>query len=206
MKSKPTKAEIILGLLRKEKDEETLIEAIRDVNLLGPTLSVINGLVDQGLIDAYAIGGGAAVLYYCEPVLTDDFDVFCHFPGRGTLIDPSPVFEYLREKGYVFESQDKIVIGGVPVQFIAPAAGGLTEEAVENALEIVVQGERTRIFAPEYLLANMIDLGRPKDRAKISIMMDEAGGATVDRKKLKKILARYKLTAKWNRFFPEFKL
>jgi hypothetical protein len=70
--------------------------AISSVSLIAPVLEVLNKLRDNRLLVDYAIGGGIAVLYYTEPVLTYDFDVICVFPESGLLVDPSPVFEYLR--------------------------------------------------------------------------------------------------------------
>ncbi len=69
---------------------------ISSVSLIAPVLRVINQLRDNRLLEDYAIGGGIAVLYYTEPVLTYDFDVICVFPETGLLVDPSPVFEYLK--------------------------------------------------------------------------------------------------------------
>lgn len=92
------------------------------------TLKVFNELERTGLIRRYVIGGGIAVLFYAEPILTYDLDVFyllpvCHPPAagrsgspaeRGGLITLSPIYEYLQKKGYSVQ-EEHIVIEGIPV-------------------------------------------------------------------------------------------
>lgn len=39
-------------------------------------LKTINTLKEKGLIKDYAIGGGYALNYYIEPILTFDLDIF----------------------------------------------------------------------------------------------------------------------------------
>ena len=108
------------------------------------TLKVFNELEKTGLIRRYVIGGGIAVLFYAEPILTYDLDVFCLLPvcpppaagrpaERGGLITLSPIYEYLQKKGYSVQ-EEHIVIEGIPVRFI-PAYNELVEEAVEKARE-----------------------------------------------------------------------
>ncbi len=80
------------------------------------TLKVLNDMVEMGLIKQYAIGGGIAVLYYTEPVLTYDLDVFCLLPAdKSELITLSPIYEYLQKKGYR-EDGEHIIVEGIPVQ------------------------------------------------------------------------------------------
>lgn len=84
------------------------------------TLKVVNGLKNKGLINDYAIGGGIAALFYIEPFLTYDLDVFIISVERTdekNLIVLSPIFDYLKSKGYSWKGEH-IIIEGVPVQFI----------------------------------------------------------------------------------------
>ncbi|MCL0089411.1 hypothetical protein M1O54_03535 [Dehalococcoidia bacterium] len=111
------------------------------------TLKVFNELEKTGQIRRYVVGGGIAVLFYAEPILTYDLDVFCLLPvcsppaagrsgspaERGGLITLSPIYEYLQKKGYSVQ-EERIVIEGIPVRFI-PAYNELVEEAVEKARE-----------------------------------------------------------------------
>jgi hypothetical protein len=166
-------------------------------NVLGPVLRVLNELVTGGFLGEYAIGGGVGVLYYVEPVLTYDFDVVCHFPGEGPLIDPSPLFGELRRRGFVFGEEDRVLISGVPVQFI-PAEPGLMEEALQAAVGVRIDNVPTRILTLEYLMANMLRLHRPKDRAKLALIA-ESHSNCYDTRVLKEILDRHGLLEKWNR-------
>jgi hypothetical protein len=158
----------------------------------------MNDLLTKHMLVDYVIGGGVAVLYYTEPVLTYDFDIICVFPHSGTLIDPTPVFDYLKSKGYLFGKEDRITIEGVPVQFI-PTSEGLVEEAVENAVNVTISGVNTKILSVEYLVAIMLQLNRPKDRAKIDLLMNNDEVA-IDNSKMQQIVSKYDLTKKWERF------
>ncbi|MBI4548699.1 MAG: hypothetical protein HY707_12005, partial [Ignavibacteriae bacterium] len=117
------------------------------------TLKVINELREKNLIEDYAIGGGIATLFYTEPFLTYDLDVFMTLPRKmkeKNLISLSPIFDYLKKKGYSWKGEH-IVIGGIPVQFIPVDA--LEEEAVRHAREMKYRGVTTRVLTPEYLMA-----------------------------------------------------
>jgi hypothetical protein len=172
--------------------------AISSVSLIAPVLEVLNKLRDNRLLVDYAIGGGIAVLYYTEPVLTYDFDVICVFPESGLLVDPSPVFEYLRNEGYVFGKEDRVDIKGIPVQFI-PASKGLVEEALKNAVNVTISGVETRILTVEYLIAIMLQLNRPKDRAKVDLLINNEE-VIHDAAKLQDLLINHGLISKWQRF------
>jgi hypothetical protein len=135
-------------------------------------------------------------------VLTYDFDVVCHFPGAGTLIDPSRLFAELRRRGFTFGQEDRILIEGVPVQFI-PAEPGLLEEALGQALPVVIEAVPTRVLRLEHLMANLLRLHRPKDRAKLALIAENPP-AVLDRAKLTDLLARYGLLEKWQQNYePE---
>jgi hypothetical protein len=168
-------------------------------SVLGPVLQVLRELVESGLLVEYAIGGAVGVLYYIEPVLTYDFDVVCHFPGGGPLIDPGPLFADLKRRGYVFGEEDRVVIEGVPVQFI-PAEPGLLEEALQNAVAVEIEGVSTRVLTLEHLMANMLKIHRPKDRAKLALIVESHRGA-FDQDVLDEVLGRHGLEAKWERHY-----
>ena len=166
--------------------------------ILGKPLQVINQLVAENLLLNYAIGGGVAALYYTEPVLTYDFDIICRFPSQGDLIDPSPVYNKLKKLGYNFGVEDRVMVEGVPLQFI-PASRGLMEEALDNALSVTICGVNTRILRVEYLAAIMLNLYRPKDRAKLDLIVNNKS-VPFDHGLFKNILKRYDLNEKWKRF------
>ena len=159
------------------------------------TLKVINGLKKKGLIIDYAIGGGIAALFYIEPFLTYDLDVFI-IPTKGInqkgLILLSDVFDYLRSKGYSWKGEH-IIIEGIPVQFIP--VDELEKEAVECAREIEYEGVRTKVVTPEYLMVILLRAGRRKDIEKVERLLEQT---EIDRNLLNKILKRFNLEEKFN--------
>lgn len=157
------------------------------------TLKVVNELKKKGLIEDYAIGGGIATIFYVEPFLTYDLDIFI-IPSkkerRKNLILLSPIFDYLENKSYYWRGEH-IVIEGIPVQFIP--ADELEEEAVRKAKQIKYKGVRTKVTTPEYLTSILLRAGRKKDMGKIEKLLEQA---KVDKKKLKGILRRHGLSEK----------
>ncbi len=159
------------------------------------TIRAINGLKKESLIEDYAIGGGIAAIFYIEPFLTYDLDVFViptQKEKEGSVILLTPIFDYFRNMGYSFKGEH-IVIEGVPVQFIP--ADELEEEAVRNGKQIEYEGVETKVLPPEYLVAILLRAGRKKDIAKVESLLQQA---KVNRKRLKDILRRYGLSDKLN--------
>ncbi len=159
-------------------------------------LKVLNNLEKKGLLERYAIGGGIAVLFYVEPVLTYDIGVFCILPTeREGLITLSPIYEYLQKKGCKVDGEH-IVIVGIPVQFI-PAYNKLVEEALNAAVEIKYKKTQTRIVRAEHLMAIMLQTYRPKDRERMLLILEEI---QIDMLYLESILERHGLQEKWHKF------
>lgn len=160
------------------------------------TLKVLNELKKKNLITDYAIGGGIAALFYIEPFLTYDLDVFIisskkEDKKKEEIISLSPIFDYLNRRGYSWKGEH-IDIEGIPVQFIP--ADELEEEAVKNAREVKYERIKTKIITPEYLIAILFRAGRKKDTEKIEKLLEQAD---IDRKKLNNILKKYGLIEKF---------
>jgi hypothetical protein len=159
------------------------------------TLLVLNDLKKKGIIIDYAIGGGMGIVFYIEPILTYDLDVFI-LTGNGTDLQPlTSLYRYLKNLGYQ-PKQEQIVIEGIPVQFL-PAFNGLLNEAVSKARRIDYQGTQARVMTVEHLLAVMLQTGRAKDRERFLKVLDEA---EIDRPKLSRILKRYELLEKYRKW------
>jgi len=162
------------------------------------TIQIINDLEDEGIIDGYALGGATALLFYAEPALTFDVDIFIFLPGdedgKG-FVDLSPLYEALATKGYSAE-KEHVVIEGIPVQFI-PVYNVLVREAVNQAATKEYEDVKIKVLRIEHLLAIMIDTDRPKDRERIGKLLDEV---TFDRECLESILDRHSLRKKWEKF------
>ena len=164
------------------------------------TLKVINELERKGIIEGYAIGGGIAVVFYVEPILTYDLDVFVLLPKtEDRIVSVSPIYEFLREKGYK-EQQEHVLIEGVPVQFI-PVYNDLVEEAVKEAQEIKYGRTKTRVVRAEHLLAIMLQTYRPKDKARMTQLLEEG---EIDPHYLSEVLGRHGLHKKWDAFKRTF--
>lgn len=158
------------------------------------TLKVINELKEKGLIDDYALGGGIAALFYIEPFLTYDLDLFILISEerkQGGVILLSPLFEYLEKKGYSWKGEH-IIIEGIPVQFIP--ADELEEEAVRNAKEIEYEGIKTKVIMPEHLITILLRVERKKDMEKIGRLLEQT---EVNKERLGDILQRYNLREKF---------
>lgn len=158
------------------------------------TLRVINALEAEKIIGRYAIGGAVGVIFYAEPTVTFDLDIFCYLQHtEGGLINLGPLYDYLvGKKGYEAKGEH-IVIEGVPVQFLEPGTD-LVKEALDNAIERDFAGVPTRVFSYEYLLAIMVETGRNKDKSRIAHALESA---TPDMATLNQILAKHGLVNKW---------
>ena len=158
------------------------------------TIKIINELQKEGLIKNYAIGGGIATIFYTEPFLTYDLDVFIIPSEKGkekNLFLLAPIFDYLEDKGYQWKGEH-IIIEGMPVQFIP--VDKLEEEGVTNAEEIKYEGVKTKVMKPEYLISVLLRAGRKKDIEKIEKLLEQT---KIDMKKLEDILNKHGLSEKF---------
>lgn len=162
---------------------------------------MLNQMERENVIERYAIGGAVAATFYLEPVSTLDVDVFVAFKPEGerVVVSPGPIFDYLKKFGCRVEGE-YIVISGWPVQFL-PANGPLLEEALANAAEIDVEGNRARVFGAEYLAAIALQTGRAKDKARL-LQFVEAG--VLKSATFEAVIARHDLKEKWAKFATQF--
>jgi len=161
------------------------------------TLEVINELKQQHLIKEYAIGGAIAALKWTEPFFTRDLDIFI-IPeikiSKENIFDLSPVYEYLKNRGYDKWTGQWLIVEGVPLEFIP--AEGVAAEAVENAVETDYEGVRTRVMSAEYLIALFLIASREKDIMKIRLLLEQT---SINKELLKDILERYHLLEKFEK-------
>jgi len=153
-------------------------------------LKVLNELEREGVIARYAIGGAVGAIFYMEPFLTYDLDVFVLLPqSTGGLLTLSPIYEALKRKGCE-EEGECILVAGMPVQFL-PAYNPLLEEALSEARDMRYSDTVTRVLRPEHLAAIMVQTGRDKDRQRFSTFMQEVEQET---DYLRGLLERHQLT------------
>lgn len=151
---------------------------------LADVFRTLNDLHEAGLFAEYAVGGGMAVLFYAEPVRTYDVDVFIFLPPQsGFLIDMTPLYRALSERGF-FPDAEHILVHGVAVQFL-PAYNPLVEEAVANARICDYEGVSVRVIGPEYLIALALQTGGSKRRLRAETMIEQGAA---DEEKLQAIL------------------
>lgn len=169
---------------------------------MAETLTVLNKLVDDGVIDTYAIAGAVAAYYYIEPTLTEDLDVLIALDRTDTsgLLTLAPILSALGSMGYAEFRDEGIVIGDWPVQFL-PVANALDAEALRTAIttDVPIEGHvfKTRVLLPEYLVAKALEVGRSKDYVRIIQFIEDKA---VDMARLHDILQRSGLEQKWDRF------
>ena len=160
---------------------------------------IINEMQTQGIVERYAIGGAVGATFYLEPVATLDVDVFVVFPQRGPLIDPSPVFDWLRAHGGKMEGE-YVILEQTPVQFLA-AGTPLVQEALIEAVIADVEGTPVRVFTAEHLAAIALEVGRAKDKARLLQFVEEGA---IQLPALEAIVARHGLVDRWQTFQSQF--
>jgi hypothetical protein len=161
------------------------------------TLKVINELQEKGIIKKYAIGNGSAAVFYIEPLVVNDIDIFYvpldendGFPFISTL------YEYLIKRGFC-SKKSYIVIEGTPVQFL-PVFNKLIAEAVNEAAEIKYKNVEIKVTKLEYLIAIMLQTFNPKDKDKERLLKLMAK-AEFDRELLGKIIEKFNLELRFRR-------
>lgn len=168
-------------------------------------IQVINRMEADGVINNYAIGGGIAAVYYLEPYQTDDIDVFIPAVavavGQAGLISLEPIYSYLKNLGYL-PVREGVLIEDWLVQFL-PAFESIQEEAISQSRHVTYGKTETKIFAPEYLAAELLRSGRRKDHARV---IDLIEGNHVDMRILRELVSRHGLAGEWKMFAKQFQL
>lgn len=157
---------------------------------------ILEQLLADGTISRYAIGGATAAGFHGEPLATRDIDVFVFLePVQGSLlISLEPLYERLKTMGFDQFEDEGLLIHGYPVQFLS-AAPGLETEAVQECMLAEWETHRIRVMRPEYLAAIALQVGRPKDRARLVYLVELP---QFDRAAFLDILNRHQLVTKWN--------
>lgn len=154
----------------------------------------LSGMKQLGLIKGYALGGATALVYYFEPVQTQDIDVFILLSDdKSPLVNLSPIYSYLAENGVSFE-KEYVLISGIPVQLLVPY-NSLVQEAVITAPLVDFMDTKVHIPTLEYLMAIMVQTGRAKDKARLDELFKFPN--LFDVNKFENLLERFSLTEKW---------
>ena len=110
-----------------------------------------------------------------------------------------PFFEYLVKRGYNVSGQ-YIQVGELMVDFIG-VFNPLTEEALDQSIEVSVYGIHAHVLRPEYLLAIALQTGRLQDLRKVEKLYQESD---LDGAHLDDIINRHNLVRKWNEFKKQY--
>ena len=164
-------------------------------------IAVLNGMVQDGVLEGYAIGGAVGATFYLEPVATVDLDVFVRLgasPGK-LIANPQPIFAYLAARGHKMEGE-YVWIGDWPVQFLG-LPGALGEEAYREAKSMEVAGTAVRVFSPEHLALIALQTGRAKDKARLLSFIEVSA---IEMVRFENIVSRHGLTQQWDTFRAEF--
>jgi predicted nucleotidyltransferase len=76
-------------------------------------------------------------------------------------------------------------------------ADELEKEAAEMARIVEYEGVKTKVIAPEYLVAILLRAGRKKDREKIEKLLQQA---EIDKKELQNILDKFGLRERFGSY------
>jgi len=136
----------------------------------------LNELKRKGVIKDYAIGGGYAVNYYLEPILTYDLDIFVLMT---TDKEYSELYQYFRSRKYQIKNVH-IILEGMPVQFLPSFISPLIDEAIKQAKRIRVKGTPSKVLTVEYLIATLLMAFRPKDKMVIPHLLEQADMRLLD--------------------------
>ena len=159
---------------------------------------ILEQLLQERVINRYAIGGATAAGFHGEPLATRDIDVFVFLdpPDGSLLVTLGPVFRRLSDLGFNEFEEEGLLVHDFPVQFLS-ASPGLETEAVENAMVAEWDTHRLRVMRPEYLAAIALSVGRPKDRARLVYLAELP---IFDFVSFRQILVRYKLSDLWHQW------
>ena len=164
------------------------------------TLIAINSLLNSGILNKYAIAGGMAQFYYIEPSVTYDLDLIVNIDSEENALTPlSQIYAWAEKNNYLTDNEH-IMIEGIPVQFL-PEYNPLVSEALANSRNISLFEVDTYILEPEYLMAIMLQTGRPSDHERLIRFFSEADP---DLRKFKTIINKFGLEKKYDVFRRRF--
>lgn len=157
-------------------------------------IKALNQLVENNLIEDYAIGGAIGAAFYIEAVRTEDVDFFVVLKPEDdkSFLPFKNIYPFLIEKHGGIENKEHIIIGNWPIQLL-PVHNDLLKEALKDSRECTFQGEKTKVLSPEYICALALQLGRTKDYIRYE---DFVKAKKVDEDKLSSIMKKHRIVRK----------
>lgn len=164
------------------------------------TLEQLNKLVEIGLIEKFAIGGGIAHFYYIEPSVTYDLDIMVRIKSVPNNLTPlKEIYEWAEINNFDIKDEH-IIVENIPVQFL-PEYNPLVEDAVEKATEVLIFDTKTFIIKPEYLMAIMLQTNRSKDRERLLLFLEQTD---YDPSLFEEILVKFNLIESYAKFRKKY--
>ena len=160
---------------------------------------LLGRMVSAGIIKNYAVFGAVAQMRYTEPVATLDVDVLVEVASPDRLDVLAPIYEFCSGQGYAAEGE-AIRVADWPLQLV-PAFSALTFEALANAETADYEGVPLRVVRADYLAVIALEVGRPKDFARVLALL-ESGSATVS--DVAALALRFGADGAWQRFKARF--
>lgn len=155
-------------------------------------------MVEEGVVERYAVCGGTGVLFYTETLRTYDIDIFVVLEQKGLLVDISPIYNWARARGYEVRDEH-LVIHGVPVQ-VLDASVGMELESVQSANLLDYDGIPVPVVRPEYLA---LFYAKARGRRHIARALDLLESASIDLQLLDDVVAKYGLEQVWQKLQEE---
>lgn len=94
---------------------------------LDKIFKLLKEMEKKRILKEYAICGAVATIYYTEPFLTQDIDIFFIPESDKKIILMTPFYNFFLEKGYK-SLKEYILVNEIPIQFI-PASKEIEKEA-----------------------------------------------------------------------------
>ena len=153
-------------------------------------------MVRDGVIEDYVIGGATALMYFSIPnFVTEDIDVFVNLKTKpaSTIIDVSPIYNYLVSSKHARIQGDYVIVDDFPIQFLIPY-DDLSKDAFAHAIRITPEQMSFKIFDLEYSMAIMIQLGKEKYIERLRTLIRHR---LFDERKLEPLLEKFNLVSTW---------
>lgn len=186
-----------INALNRIKEKKTFMQGqLSESFMMLKVIEALDALIKENLIEDWVMGGATALLYYSTPHLTEDINIFISIKSKSSIVNLAPIYEYLKWHYAAKEDREYILLAHTPIQLLMPE-DKLTDEAVKNTQVVSLSGQKFKIMKLEYLIAIMLNLGKSKYRERLRIVKEES---KYDKKVLEKLLIKYNLLDKWNKF------
>lgn len=168
-------------------------------NSMDEVAQLLNAMVADGVISAYAVFGAVAQMRYTEAVATLDADILVAVPDSDRLDILTPIYAYCTERGYGPDGE-AVRVGAWPVQFI-PVFDALTQAALQHADVGDVDGVPFSVVRADYLAVIALSVGRAKDLTRVLALLESESVSAHD---IEQVSAEHGLLAKWHAFKERF--